>query len=229
MNWLTFAQAEHFNQYGSLRARYDIDWTTYADEKYKLIISGVHVYESGRIVILRNAARDPCWNSGLERALGIRFVNPKGLCGVRLFTPEGRPVPKSYLGSVTHLLYLEKWGRLYSVSYRCPITFISPDAQPCSQGNIVLQLRNIAAEKEYMLGLSPFIALGETLNAVSPNLVTGHLRLSTYLRNRSYPDGTTTESAQMFCRGVAAMPESRNKIIKTVCADTVSVPYLVVK
>lgn len=227
MKWLTFAEAQHLDECGySGAARYDIDWRTNAEEKFKRPIPGVYVYESGRIVLTRSAYRDPAWNYDLEQQLGIKFLNPKkDLPGIKLFTAAGRAIPKNDLGDTTHLLYLEKWGRLYLVNWRTPIVFLSPDAQPSIRHPIALKLRNAAAEKEYLKYLQPALDFGTVLNTLDPVAVKNNWTYK--LTSRYVPSELESSESQDFCRWLARNPIRRVKLIRAACADKVETPYLV--
>lgn len=232
MKWITFATADHLNDYGYKGdARYSIDWSTNADEKYKQPITGVRVYESGRIEIRRNAYRDPAWNHRLIELLGVQFLNPKtDFPGAKLFTADGRRVRKNELGDNTHHLYTPKFGRLYSVNWNGLITFLSPDAQPVARKPIQLRVRNTTREQEYLAELQPAIALGRTLNALGAHNNTGSCAtVDQYILSRAVPRDLESPAMHRVCSALDMYATHRDALIRTVCCDTITTPYITVK
>lgn len=231
MKWITFATADHLNEYGYKdEARYSIDWATYAEEKYKQPIMGVRVYESGRIEIRRDAYRDPAWNLRLDALLGVQFMNPKtGFPGAELFTADGRRVRKNELGGNTHLLYIPKFGRLYSVSWNAPITFLSPDAQPAAKKPVQLRVRNTTREQEYLAELQPAIALGRTLNALGAHNNTGsRATIDHYVLARTAPRDLESPAMHRVCSALDMYADHRDARIRVACCDIITPPYITV-
>lgn len=232
MKWITFATADHLSDSGYKgEARYGIDWSTNADEKYKQPIVGVRVYESGRIEIRRNAYRDPAWNLLLNRLLGVQFLNPKtDFPGAKLFTADGRQVCKNELGNNTHLLYIPRFGRLYPVNWNVPITFLSPDAQPAAKKPIQLHMRNTTREREYLAELQPAIALGRTLNALGAHNNTGsRATVAQYILSRAAPRDLESPAMHRVCSALDMYAAHRDAHIRSVCCDTITTPYITVK
>lgn len=228
MKWPTFATANHISEYGvKTAARYSIDWSTNAEEKYKQPINGVRVYESGRIEIRRDARRQPHWSLLLDALLGVRFLNPKtDLPGRALFSPDGVRIHKTRLGDITHALYVPKFERLYHVNWLKPITFLSPDAQPLLRGAFTVRHRNVTREQEYLSKLQPAINMGATLIALG---ITDGFRCtaidSTVLHLR-VPTDFQSEEGRMMCVTLARNPKHLNSQITWACQDSVSVKYL---
>lgn len=169
MKWVTFDEVEN----PGLK-RYEIDWSTYDERRYKEPVSGFRVYEAGFIHLVTNGGNDPNLRAFLINAYGIDLRLLNELSGYEFFDPERKTsVAKAWLDPDDGPFLLDVFrNRVYCVHRRgsrpwSGIKFLHPDAQPVASTPMQYKRPNRATEKALRDRLRSAMDLGETLTAMS--------------------------------------------------------------
>ena len=138
MRWTTFEDTENKGS-----DPYKLDFKTNEHRKYKTPMGGVRVYECGIIRVTGNGHNNPHWRMEIAGALDLRFVRPVDMVGFKFYDPDtGKRVSRKMIP--THPVYHDKArGRIYSVSHRGMLEFMSEHAQPSAENFTYLSLIHI--------------------------------------------------------------------------------------
>lgn len=231
MKWLKFDDVEHQGN-----GRYAIDWDA-QEQKYKLVMRNVRVYEAGRIEVLSNGSRDPSWREEIAHKLGLDFSLMSDLSFKKFYMPDGRRVlRKEVCNKWAVFFYTPELSRVYAVNAwgeDSGITFLSEHAQPSPNAVFDVRVENREREKESLASYEEYFALGDTLIGVGARAA--HVgNLSYYVRavlngEQARPTDFHAPDTQQFCLAIAKFRGTATRLIKDAARDKLSPKYLIVK
>jgi hypothetical protein len=227
MKWLTYDAVANGNYRGT---EFNIDESTLDYKRYKEPISGLRVYEDGRIFLNKNGYRNPQWRSGMKQLTGLQFRRPDQFPNAVFTTHEGERVQKGEVDDI--MMYDPDLERVYRVNWSEGVTFLHPNAQPVNKATIAVHKRNPQREKEANKLLAEYIAFGITLRTMDPD--TYHWINYNSNDLREVVQGKRVINMQdnlgrHFCAAMARHKYNVFKSLPRVCADTHQHNYLLVK
>ena len=231
MKWPTFDTVE--NKYDYSRREYEIDESSYEHRKYKEPVPLIRVYQHGLVSVRWNGTRDPAWRSTAHRTLGIRFILPTELVGMRLYNPDtgARVVRKAM--ATDPVFYDEERSRVYSVKRGNSLDFISPHAQPISSRGTEHWCDNKERYAAVMGKLQPYVEMGKAMTL----LADGHdgvyfdwdARAKIADTDNYPPYPPVSRKDREFCMAVANCKPAVENAVRQRTGDTFTPNYLVVK
>lgn len=230
---LVFDEAKHVS-YADARERYAIDWDN-GERKYKRLLAGVHLYESGLLEVRSCGVRDPRWRYDLESRTGLKVCLFDEITNVTFRNPlDGERIHRVHIKVAKPVLYVPELKRIYTSGYMYQditpcFSFASQYAQPTSNTGFKIRIPNKQRFEEYKASLKEHYALGETIKAVGNKKYGNVCHMRTVLGQKSIPIDLTSAEAQDFCLSLVLYEPQAVETMKKATATKFELPYITVE
>lgn len=221
---LEYTTVEHmpFAEYGGKDGeKYRIDWKR-NEEKYKVMMPHVHVYQGGRVEVLTSTWRDPYLRRVLKEKCGLEIMLLKDM-RMKLKTPDGKPVTKTMFRYAPMFLIDHEYKRALTGNN---FAYVAHGYPPESNADVDVFTRNKVREATFMQMWGDTIKLATTVAALGNGVDYGDWYARRWLENPVLLDAGEEDDLVYF-RSLAGMSrEVMEKLVALNCHDKAQYKYL---